>query len=167
MRLLAAARSLRAKLYAGFAAVLALLVVLGVVGLSQLSSVAGGATRLNDDIMPSLALISTIVTNAEIYRALIEATAFGALTIIRRIEECGVPVRDIIAWAPKVRVGGMVSGHDYKPEGSERTPALSQGRFRRQTPRAPCTRPPTPTTSALRSAASPASGIRACRRRGW
>ena len=31
-------------------------------------------------------------------------------------------VRDIIAWAPKVRVGGMVSGHDYKPEGSERTP---------------------------------------------
>lgn len=31
-------------------------------------------------------------------------------------------VRDIIAWAPKVRIGGMVAGHDYKPEGSERTP---------------------------------------------
>lgn len=31
-------------------------------------------------------------------------------------------VQDIIAWAPKVRKGGMVSGHDYKPEGYERTP---------------------------------------------
>jgi len=31
-------------------------------------------------------------------------------------------VQDIIAWAPKVRVGGMVAGHDYKPEGAERTP---------------------------------------------
>jgi hypothetical protein len=31
-------------------------------------------------------------------------------------------VQDIIAWAPKVRRGGMVSGHDYKPEGSEKTP---------------------------------------------
>lgn len=31
-------------------------------------------------------------------------------------------VRDIIAWAPIVRAGGIVSGHDYKPEGSETTP---------------------------------------------
>lgn len=31
-------------------------------------------------------------------------------------------VQDIIAWAPKVRRGGMVAGHDYKPEGSEKTP---------------------------------------------
>ena len=31
-------------------------------------------------------------------------------------------VRDIIAWTPIVRAGGMVSGHDYKPEGSEHTP---------------------------------------------
>jgi predicted O-methyltransferase YrrM len=31
-------------------------------------------------------------------------------------------VRDIIAWAPIVRSGGMVCGHDYKPEGQERVP---------------------------------------------
>jgi predicted O-methyltransferase YrrM len=29
---------------------------------------------------------------------------------------------DIEAWAPKVRRGGMVCGHDYKPEGQERRP---------------------------------------------
>lgn len=29
---------------------------------------------------------------------------------------------DIAAWAPKVRKGGMVAGHDYKAEGQERKP---------------------------------------------
>ena len=33
---------------------------------------------------------------AEIYRALVEATAFGALTIIRRFEEYGVRVDDVV-----------------------------------------------------------------------
>ena len=31
-------------------------------------------------------------------------------------------VRDIIAWSPIVRAGGIVAGHDYKPEGQEQTP---------------------------------------------
>jgi predicted O-methyltransferase YrrM len=31
-------------------------------------------------------------------------------------------VQDIIAWAPIVRKGGIVAGHDYKPEGQEETP---------------------------------------------
>ena len=31
-------------------------------------------------------------------------------------------VQDIIAWTPIVRAGGIVSGHDYKPEGSEHIP---------------------------------------------
>jgi L-ribulokinase len=35
-------------------------------------------------------------TKAEIYRALIEATAFGARAIIERIEEYGVPVKRIV-----------------------------------------------------------------------
>jgi L-ribulokinase len=35
-------------------------------------------------------------TPAEIYRALVEATAFGALTIINRMEEYGVKIGDIV-----------------------------------------------------------------------
>ncbi len=35
-------------------------------------------------------------TPAEIYRALIEATAFGALTIINRFEEYGVKVKQVV-----------------------------------------------------------------------
>jgi L-ribulokinase len=35
-------------------------------------------------------------TPAEIYRALIEATAFGALTIINRFEEYGVKVKQMV-----------------------------------------------------------------------
>lgn len=31
-------------------------------------------------------------------------------------------VQDIIAWTPIVRRGGIVAGHDYKPEGSETIP---------------------------------------------
>jgi L-ribulokinase len=35
-------------------------------------------------------------TPAEIYRALIEATAYGALTIINRFEEYGVKVKEVV-----------------------------------------------------------------------
>jgi L-ribulokinase len=43
--------------------------------------------------LTGLLLGQTLHTEAhEIYRALIEATAFGALTIIKRVEEYGVPV---------------------------------------------------------------------------
>ena len=31
-------------------------------------------------------------------------------------------VQDIIAWSPIVRRGGIVSGHDYRPEGMEKMP---------------------------------------------
>ena len=47
-----------------------------------------------DTRLSGLLLGQTLHTTAhEIYRALIEATAFGALTIINRIEEYGVPSR--------------------------------------------------------------------------
>lgn len=67
-------------------------------GLVALDWHNGNRTVLVDPRLSGLILGQSLhTTNAEIYRALIEATAFGALTIIRRIEECGVPVRDIIA----------------------------------------------------------------------
>ena len=47
-----------------------------------------------DQRLTGLLLGQTLYTTpAEIYRALIEATAFGALTIINRFEEYGVKVR--------------------------------------------------------------------------
>jgi L-ribulokinase len=57
----------------------------------------GNRTILVDVRLSGLLLGQTLHTEAhEIYRALIEGTAFGALTIIRRIEEYGVPVREIV-----------------------------------------------------------------------
>jgi L-ribulokinase len=50
-----------------------------------------------DQRLTGLLLGQTLYTTpAEIYRALIEATAFGALTIIRRFEEYGVKVEQIV-----------------------------------------------------------------------
>ena len=49
-------------------------------------------------------------TPAEIYRALLEATAFGALTIINRLEEYGVQVEQVLNFALIVTViGGLGS----------------------------------------------------------
>jgi L-ribulokinase len=50
-----------------------------------------------DPRLSGLLLGQTLHTEAhEVYRALIEATAFGALTIVMRIEEYGVPVEEIV-----------------------------------------------------------------------
>ena len=50
-----------------------------------------------DQRLTGLLLGQTLYTTpAEIYRALIEATAFGALTIINRFEEYGVKVEQIV-----------------------------------------------------------------------
>jgi L-ribulokinase len=66
-------------------------------GLVALDWNNGNRTILVDVRLSGLLLGQTLHTEAhEVYRALIEATAFGALTIIRRIEEHGVPVREIV-----------------------------------------------------------------------
>jgi L-ribulokinase len=50
-----------------------------------------------DQRLTGLLLGQTLYTTpAEIYRALIEATAFGALTIINRLEEYGVKVERVV-----------------------------------------------------------------------
>jgi L-ribulokinase len=57
----------------------------------------GNRTILVDPLLSGLLVGQTLhTTAAEIYRALVEATAFGALTIIQRFEEYGVPVREVV-----------------------------------------------------------------------
>lgn len=66
-------------------------------GLLALDWNNGNRTILVDQRLTGLLLGQTLYTTpAEIYRALIEATAFGALTIINRFEEYGVKVEQII-----------------------------------------------------------------------
>jgi len=66
-------------------------------GLLALDWNNGNRTVLVDQRLTGLLLGQTLYTTpAEIYRALVEATAFGALTIINRFEEYGLKVDEII-----------------------------------------------------------------------
>ena len=66
-------------------------------GLLALDWNNGNRTILVDPLLTGLLLGQTLyTTRAEIYRALIEATAFGARAIIERIEEYGVPVTGVV-----------------------------------------------------------------------
>lgn len=66
-------------------------------GLLALDWNNGNRTILVDPMLSGLLIgCSLHTTRAEIYRALIEATAFGARTIIERLAEYGVPVRRIV-----------------------------------------------------------------------
>ena len=57
----------------------------------------GNRTILTDVRLSGMILGQTLHTEAhEIYRALIEATAFGALTIIKRMEEYGVTIDEVV-----------------------------------------------------------------------
>ncbi len=57
----------------------------------------GNRTVLVDQLLTGLTVGTTLHTTApEMYRALIEATAFGALTIINRFEQYGVRVREVV-----------------------------------------------------------------------
>lgn len=66
-------------------------------GLLALDWNNGNRTILVDQSLTGLLLGQTLyTTNAEIYRALIEGTAFGARAIVDRIREYGVPVGRIV-----------------------------------------------------------------------
>ncbi|MCX6874082.1 MAG: ribulokinase [Verrucomicrobia bacterium] len=66
-------------------------------GLLALDWNNGNRTILVDQRLTGLLLGQTLYTSpAEIYRALIEATAFGARAIVERIREYGVPVERIV-----------------------------------------------------------------------
>jgi L-ribulokinase len=66
-------------------------------GLLALDWNNGNRTILVDPLLTGLLIGQTLHTTApEIYRALVEATAFGALTIINRFEEYGVKVEEVV-----------------------------------------------------------------------
>ncbi len=69
----------------------------GASGLLALDWNNGNRTVLVDQRLTGLLVGQTLYTTpAEIYRALIEATAFGALTIINRFEAHGVTVKEVV-----------------------------------------------------------------------
>jgi L-ribulokinase len=66
-------------------------------GLLALDWNNGNRTILVDQRLTGLLLGQTLATTrAEIYRALIEATAFGARTIIERLRDYGVPIERVV-----------------------------------------------------------------------
>lgn len=101
-------------------------------GLLALDWNHGNRTILVDQRLTGLLLGQTLLTAPEeIYLALIEATAFGALTIINRFEEYGVKVREIIncgGIAEKnpliMQVYADVTGREMKIARSAQTCAL-------------------------------------------
>lgn len=69
----------------------------GETGLLALDWNNGNRTILVDPLLTGLLVGQTLHTTApEIYRALVEATAMGALTIIKRFEEYGVQVKEVV-----------------------------------------------------------------------
>ncbi len=106
-------------------------------GLLALDWNNGNRTILVDVRLSGLLLGQTLHTQAhEIYRALIEATAFGALTIINRIEEYGVAVKEIIncgGLAAKnpflLQIYADITGRPMKVSQSDQTCALGAAIF--------------------------------------
>jgi len=106
-------------------------------GLIALDWNNGNRTILVDARLTGLILGQTLHTQPhEVYRALVEATAFGALAIIDRIEEYGVSINEV------VNCGGLtvknpllmqiyadVTGRPMKVSRSEQTPALGAAIF--------------------------------------
>ncbi|MGA9364802.1 MAG: ribulokinase [Bacteroidota bacterium] len=106
-------------------------------GLLALDWNNGNRTILVDVRLTGLLIGQTLHTQAhEIYRALIEATAFGALTIINRIEEDGVPIKEIVncgglaAKSPLLmQIYADITGRPMKVSSSDQTPALGAAIF--------------------------------------
>ena len=101
-------------------------------GLLALDWNNGNRTILVDQRLTGLLLGQTLHTRPEeIYRALIEATAFGALTIINRFEEYGQHVKEVIncgGIAEKnpllMQIYADVTGREMKISSSAQTCAL-------------------------------------------
>jgi L-ribulokinase len=104
----------------------------GASGLLALDWNNGNRTILVDPRLTGLIVGQTLhTTRAEVYRALIEATAFGARTIIERMREYGVPIERVVCCggiAEKndlfMQIYADVLGVPMLTAGSPQTPAL-------------------------------------------
>ena len=78
-------------------------------GLLALDWNNGNRTILVDPLLTGLLVGQTLHSSApEVYRALVEATAFGALTIINRFEEYGVKVNEVVTCGGITEKNAMV-----------------------------------------------------------
>jgi L-ribulokinase len=106
-------------------------------GLIALDWNNGNRTILVDVRLSGLLIGQTLHTQPhEIYRALLEATAYGALAIIDRIEEYGVEIKDVVncgGLASKnplmMQIYADITGRPMKISRSDQTPALGAALF--------------------------------------
>lgn len=109
----------------------------GETGLLALDWNNGNRTILVDVRLTGLILGQTLHTEAhEIYRALIEATAFGALTIINRMEEHGIKIDEVVNTgglavknATLMQIYADILGRPLKVAASDQTCALGAAIF--------------------------------------
>lgn len=109
----------------------------GAQGLIALDWNNGNRTILVDPLLTGLIVGQTLsTTSAEIYRALVEATAFGSRAIIERIESYGVPVTEVVncgGIAEKspfvMQIYADATGRPMKVSRSGQTPALGAAVF--------------------------------------
>lgn len=109
----------------------------GATGLLALDWNNGNRTILVDVRLTGLILGQTLHTEAhEIYRALIEATAFGALTIIQRMEEHGIAIDRVVNTgglsiknATLMQIYADILGRPLQVAASEQTCALGAALF--------------------------------------
>jgi L-ribulokinase len=106
-------------------------------GLLALDWWNGNRSVLVDVDLTGLLLGATLATKAEeIYRALIEATAYGTRVIVEAFETNGVPVRELVACGglPEknkllMQIYADVTGREFKVSASKQTPALGSAMF--------------------------------------
>ena len=106
-------------------------------GLLALDWWNGNRSVLVDVGVSGLLIGATLATlPEEIYRALIEATAFGTRVIIETFEAHGVPIHDIVAaggLAEKspliMQIYADVTGRPFRISASDQTPALGSAMF--------------------------------------
>jgi len=106
-------------------------------GLLALDWWNGNRSVLVDVDLSGLLLGATLATKAEeIYRALIEATAYGTRVIIDAFEHYGVPINELVACGglPEknkllMQIYSDVTGREMKVTASQQTPALGSAMF--------------------------------------